>query len=266
MLEPWAFHNKLWKKLPYFLLIERQFLMGATSLFVTSEMERANVFGRVRHPRIEVLPLGCRGARKPDYEQARRLLGWLEGEIVMLFLSRLDPKKGLHLLLDALASRSDPFGAYRLVIVGDGSREYEQRLHEQARALRRLLPPITWIGPVWGESRWRYLQGADVFVLPTYSENFGIAVLEAVHAGTPVLTTTGTPWRDCAEIDGFFIAEPTVGSVAKSIDAVSARLARGWTEQDRERLASWAEDRYSWAKLAIRYEEAYRRALIRENS
>jgi glycosyltransferase involved in cell wall biosynthesis len=260
MLEPWAWHHRRWKKLPYFHLIEKQMLRQAAALFVTSGMERDHLARVISHPRVEVLPLGCRDVRGPEREVARQALGWGADRRVMLFLSRVDPKKGLHLLLDALAQRPEMRERWRLVVVGDGPSEYRRQLEEQAARNEAALPLIDWVGPVWGDRRWPYLQGADLFCLPTHSENFGIAVLESFHVGTPVLTTTGTPWIEFQQRDGVFIAEPTVSALRDVLGKVDCRLDQQWTEDSRHALATWAQEKFSWPQLAGQYQAAYQRS------
>lgn len=260
MLEPWAFRNRRWKKLPYFWIVERRFLLSARALFVTSELEAEHLELVIRHPVVKVLPLGCRDRRGPGYEAARRLFGWRPDERVMLFLSRIDPKKGLDLLLPALARHEGGWNGWKLMVVGDGDSDYLNSLKKLAGRLDKGLPKVVWIGPVWGADRWPYLQGADLFCLPTHSENFGIAVLESLHVGTPVLTTDQTPWKDNAGDEGFFIVSPEVDSIVAGLARAVDRLANGWTGLDRERLAAWAEARFSWDNLAGSYIEAYEAA------
>jgi len=143
------------------------------------------------------------------------------------------------------------------VIVGDGPPAYRQLLEEQIERLSGSLPPITWAGPLWGAARWPYLQGADMFCLPTHSENFGIAVLEALGVGTPVLTTTQTPWVDLRSMDGIFITEPETTSIQQGLERANQRISSGWSQQDRHQLASWASANFSWPSLAPKYLDFY---------
>lgn len=261
MLEPWAFRNRWWKKLPYFRFVERRFLMGAASLFVTSTMERDHLRRLLLHPRVEVLPLGCRDPQTPAYEASRRLLGWGADERVMLFLSRVDPKKGLHLLFDALAGLGSAASQWKLIVVGDGPRKYRQELGLKQQQWGKALPSIKWVGGVWGHDRWKYLQAADLFCLPTHSENFGIAVLESMLVGTPVITTDQTPWRDFREVPGVSICSPNVPSLTSEL-AKAIGLAEEWVESDRIALADWARTRFSWDSLTNQYVSAYHEAAM----
>lgn len=256
MLEPWAIRHKWWKKLPYWFAIERRFLLSAASLVATAPQEEARIRTLCKgHPAI-TLPLGLTGTARPRYREARAELGWAEGEPVLLYLSRLHVKKGLHLLLEALVDLPLPPGT-RLAVVGEGEPAYVRRVRAFAKAQAAALPAIAWVGGVWGDARWAYFQGADLFCLPTHSENFGLAVLEALQVGTPVLTTDATPWKTQLAGRGF-IAQPTVKSLRKTLREALAKMPLS-----RENIASWAWSEFDWATLAPRYVRFYRDMLTR---
>jgi glycosyltransferase involved in cell wall biosynthesis len=255
MLEPWAWRHKWWKKWPYYLAVEKRMLRGAAALLATGDQEAARLRERLPGQRVETLPLGLTGTARPDYETARAQIGWTPGERVLLFLSRLHPKKGLELLLEALAAQ--PLGPpLRLVVVGDGDAEYVRTLKTHAARLATRLPRVDWIGPVWGDARWPYFQGADLFCLPTYSENFGLAVLEALQVGTPVLTTRATPWGSQLQPPRGLICDPQRASVAEAL--------RTWLTQPatppalRNEIAEWAHARFAWENLTPAYLALYR--------
>jgi glycosyltransferase involved in cell wall biosynthesis len=255
MLEPWAWQHKWWKKWPYYLAVEKRLLRGAAALLATGEQEAARLRERLPGQRVETLPLGLTGEARPDYDTARARLGWSADERVLLFLSRLHPKKGLELLLEALAA--EPLAAsLRLVVVGDGAFDYVQSLKALATRLANRLPRIDWLGPVWGDARWLYFQGADLFCLPTYSENFGLAVVEALQVGTPALTTRSTPWGDQLTPPRGFICDPEQAGVAEAL--------RKWLAQPditaavRQEIAEWAHARFAWENLTPSYLALYR--------
>ncbi|MGE9271130.1 MAG: glycosyltransferase [Verrucomicrobiales bacterium] len=258
MLEPWAFRHRAWKKRPFFSLLGRPMIEAAEAVVVTSEMEGEHVAKLVTAKHVEVLPLGCRDTQKVDYQAARSLLGWNEDEPVLVFLSRIDEKKGLDFLLKGLAAAAS--SDVKLVVVGSGHEPYVDGLKQLAKELKLR---VEWVGPVWGADRWPYLQGADAFCLTTHSENFGIAVLEAMHVGTPVLTTEGTPWRDHRDREGVWICQPEVNSIRDSLTRLLAKR-EDWGNQARESLASWAEQEFSWPSLAPRYLEMYEKVRRKE--
>ena len=255
MLEPWAWRHKWWKKWPYFQLVEKAHLRRATLVLATCEAEAQRLRARLPEARVESVPLGMTSDAQPDYAAARAALGWVDGERVLLFLSRLHTKKGLDLLLRALAETAWPQPS-RVVIVGGGEARYVEELRALARRLEGRLPRVDWAGEIWGEARWRYFQGADLFCLPSHSENFGLAVLEACQVGTPALTTRATPWGEWLQGGRGFVGEATVESVQQSLAQFFTEPLR--TAEQRARLAAWAHAEFSWEALAPRYAAIYR--------
>lgn len=262
MLEPWAFRHRRWKKLPYFWLIERRFLKKAKSLFVTSSMEKKHLSYVLHHPNVEIIPLGCRDFQSPDYEASRDQLGWISNERYILFLSRIDVKKGLDMFIQCAANAGVNWSGWNLVVVGDGDPYYVNQLKVLASTLSDRIPKVDWVGPVWGKDRWRYMQGADLFCLPTHSENFGLVILEALHTGTPVLTTDQTPWAEYSEMDGMFISKPDVASLQHTLLSVLKWAEEDWSCDKRHILSNWAINNFSWDNLVHSYLDAYDRSWV----
>jgi len=111
----------------------------------------------------------------------------------ILFLSRVHPKKGIDLLIEAVAQLAA--NALHITIAGEGDAAYVEEL-KQLAIRRKVAHQFHFVGGVYGRMKWELYQQSDLFVLPTYSENFGIVVPEALYTGLPVLTTTGTPWQE----------------------------------------------------------------------
>jgi glycosyltransferase involved in cell wall biosynthesis len=258
MLEPWARRHKWWKKWLYFHLVEKGHLARARGLLATGEPEARRLQKLVPRRRIETLPLGLTSHVHPDYENARRKLDWEPDERVLLFLSRIHVKKGLDLLLAALATMPLPKKT-RLIIVGDGEPAYLHSLRRFVSENAATLPPMEWIGAIWGEVRWPYFQGADLFCLPTHSENFGLAVLEACQVGTPALTTNETPWVDQLSSGRGFIGEPNVASVRRLLTEFFQQPRRD--AKQRSDLADWAHANYDWKNLGPQYAAFYESVL-----
>lgn len=265
MLEPWAWRHKHWKKWPYYQCLERFHLNEADLVVAKSPLEAEHLTEFVSEESIRVLPLAITEDVGPGYESARSQREWSTGEQVLVYLSRLTEKKGLHLLLKSLAALSpDETEGLRLVVVGDGPADYRNRLRRIQDRYAEDLPPIDWEGGVWGDEKWTYLQGADLFCLPTYSENFGVVVLEACQVGTPVLTTTGTPWGFLDDWDSGLIAEPETAALQAAIREY--RTSFYWSAADRRRLASRTRDRFSLSLVGTRYVNLYRQVAAGEYS
>ena len=103
-------------------------------------------------------------------------------------------KKGIEFLLEAVSLLKLQLKGYTITIAGEGDQTYISSLKSKALELG-IDKMVNFCGGVYGEKKWELYRKADVFVLPTYSENFGIVIAESLACGTPVITTIGTPWE-----------------------------------------------------------------------
>ena len=110
----------------------------------------------------------------------------LNQKLLIVFLSRLDHKKGLDRLLSAISALAIERDNFAVVIAGSGEREYEAQVHDLVLA-HGLQEKVIFTGFVQGQDKTDLLRDADVFVLPSYDENFGLAVIEAMAVGVPVV-------------------------------------------------------------------------------
>lgn len=207
MLEPWILaQSPLKKKLGLFLYQSRA-LQTASQLHVTAPMEAQNIKKLGFATKATVIPNGIDQTEilkvKEDYDTKK-----------MIFLSRIHPKKGIELLLQAWKN-SDTQG-WTLEIAGNGDETYIESLIVSAKNIGNVL----FVGPKYGEDKWDFIRSASVMVLPTYSENFGIVVAEALAVGVPVLTTTGTPWKDLETYNCGWWIDLSVANLEKTIKEV----------------------------------------------
>jgi glycosyltransferase involved in cell wall biosynthesis len=170
-------------------LIERRILAGAACVHYTSEAERSEATALGAPGRPVVIPHGI------DLEAFQRLAprGWirrraphLAGRTIILFLSRIDRKKGLDLLLPAFARLRAQQSKIALVIAGDGEAELIGKLKAEATRLG-IDADLYWAGFLDGDEKLGALADADLFVLPSYSENFGLSVVEAMASRLAVV-------------------------------------------------------------------------------
>jgi glycosyltransferase involved in cell wall biosynthesis len=135
----------------------------------------------------------------------------------LLFLSRLDPKKGLDLLIAAFARVRNQHPGALLVIAGDGSPAFVQDLKQQSRRLG-VESAIEWAGFLKDSVKDKAFRQADIFVLPSYSENFGVAVVEAMGAGLPVIVSDQVGLhQEIARAEAGLVTQCTVDSVEQAI-------------------------------------------------
>lgn len=172
-----------------FKLVDQPLLDRAEAVHYTSDMERDEALTLGVKKRPVVLPLGVdlssfREEASPEAFFAAH--PECRGRFVILFLSRLDPKKGLDLLFPAFRQVRERHPEALLVIAGSGSEPYEAELRRMAEAAG-VAEDVVWTGFLGGEAKRSALAAADLFVLPSYAENFGIAVVEALAAGLPLV-------------------------------------------------------------------------------
>lgn len=123
----------------------------------------------------------------------------LAGKKILLFLSRLHEQKGLDLLLAAWQMVREKFPDWQLVIAGDGEPGYLSELQRRISAAS-ISDSVTLVGPVYNDAKWSLFRNSSLFVLPSYSENFGLVVVEALASCLPVITTKGAPWEDLQKV------------------------------------------------------------------
>jgi glycosyltransferase involved in cell wall biosynthesis len=251
MLEPWALRNKPFKKQIGWWTYQRRDLQRADALHATSEQERANMSRlRLRAP-VTVVPNGVDAppaSARSDVLPPRSLL----------FLSRIDRKKGIPMLIEAAAEIAAPMrdSGWRIFIVGPSEPSYVAELRRLMQT-RNVADLFEFRPAVDGVEKWSLLKSAEVMVLPTYSENFGLVIAEALASGTPVLTTTGTPWCDLQTLQCGWWVEPKSAAL---VDAL--REAINLTGEQRRAMgsrgAALVRERFDWPHVAEAMIELYR--------
>jgi glycosyltransferase involved in cell wall biosynthesis len=161
--------------------------LDSVSLFhATAETEYEDIRRLGFKQPVAIIPNGIdlpviENVKKPD-----------EG-YTLLFLSRIHPNKGLDLLLKAWCAVQNEFPKWRLLIAGPDENNHLNDLKRMSNELG--LERVHFIGPIYGVDKWKLMASSDLFVLPSYSENFGMVVAESLAAGTPAIVLKGAPWR-----------------------------------------------------------------------
>ena len=251
MLEPWARRHRRLKKALAWWAYQRRDLASAAVLHATAASEAENLRELGLRAPIAVIPNGVEVPETPAD------LAGLSGRARRaLFLSRVHPKKGLPLLLDAWAEVR-PAG-WELVVVGPDEGGHRAELAAQAARLE--IAEVRFEEAVPDAAKWDLYRGADLFVLPTHSENFGVVVAEALAAGVPALTTVGAPWRELRDHECGWWTEVGVRPIAEALRDATSR-------SDAERAAMGARgralvaERYGWDGIAAQMRDVYEWAL-----
>lgn len=188
MLEPWSLSQKRLKKKLAMSIYQMRDLKDAACIFTTAESEAHHIQDLGVSVPISVIPNGIDTSGYPcrtSYDAVKKQI---------LFLSRIHVKKGLEILIDAYALLKDSFPQWRLLIVGNGDTLYIDGLKNKVAQLG-LAEAIEILPPVFGEDKVKLYQESALFCLPSYSENFGMVIAEAMSCGVPSITTNATPWQ-----------------------------------------------------------------------
>lgn len=236
--------------------IEAPILAHAAAVHFTSEEEAEEARRLVGRLRSAIIPLGLDAPDAASPEAVQRLRQRVGGRRPVLFLSRLDPKKNLESLIEAFARSESLRATCALVVAGDGDPDYRTRCEEQARKAG-VADLIHWLGHVEGDQKAAAFAIAEIFVLPSYSENFGIAAAEAMLAGLPCVLSPGIAITHeahragAAEVGG---PDPASVKIAleRLIENAPLRRLQG------ERARSFAHERYSVAIMTQRLIGLYR--------
>jgi glycosyltransferase involved in cell wall biosynthesis len=258
MAEPWALRHKRWKKSLYLALIESRNLRQAACLHALSRPEIDHLRHLAPWTPICFVPNGVDLCLFDDLP-ARAVLEEehpeLKGKFVLLFFGRLHVKKGLDLLAEALGRVAPAFADLHLMVAGrdDGAwRPFAERIETLELSER-----VTYLGHVGGERARQVWATADAFILPSYSEGFSMAILEALACSLPSLITTACHFPELADAQGTVVVESEVGEIAQGLRDLLER-----TDDERRQLGQngrqLVENQYTWDQQAHRLASVYK--------
>ena len=238
------------RKRVYFKLVDRRLINRAYALHFTAKQEQEKTARLALKAKSVVVPLPF---TKADHAPAANRNG-----ATILFLSRIHPKKGLDLLIPAFEKVSREFPEARLIVAGAGDVAYGTKLHRQI-AERGIAARVSFPGFVEGAAKDELLSACGIFALPSYEENFGIAIIEALAAGMPVVITKGVDtWHDVALYKSGLVAEQNVDGVADALRQLlgDAALRTCMGEAGRRQVA----DLYAPERVGAKLVDLYRAA------
>jgi glycosyltransferase involved in cell wall biosynthesis len=260
LLCEWSLEQSKLRKQIYLNAIERSNLLHCQSLHFTTQQEQTefNLLG-LNIPSF-ILPHGVQiPTQIPAQSQLRKILQIPDRCPILLFMSRIHPKKGLEYLISALGKLKEY--NFALVIAGSGESEYVQQLQDLL-VTQGISDRTHLVGFVKGETKNLYLQGADLFTLTSHSENFGIAAIESLAAGTPVLITDGVAIAPMVQAQN-------IGYVTKlEINAIVATLENFFQNFDdkpfsKQKTQQIIAENYSWQSISAQLATIYQ-AIVNE--
>lgn len=258
MAEPWALRQKAWKKKVYTALVEGKNLRRAACLHALSRPEIGHLRALAPQTPICYIPNGVDPApleNLPDRSVLEEEFPELKDKFVLLFYSRIHVKKGLDLLAQAFARIQADHPQVHLLLAGndDGALgPFLNRIQDDGLTSR-----VTWVGHVSGERARRVWGAADAFILPSYSEGFSMAILEALVCRLPVLITTACHFSELADFEGGIVVDPVVDEVTRGLRDLLER-----SPDQRAALGAagraLVEQKYTWEQQGQRLAEVYR--------
>lgn len=251
MLSGWALRHKGMKKRLAWFSYQKRDLQSAALLHATSAAEAQELRAAGLSSPVAVIP---NGVELPPVSSLPRGATSTDGPRTVLFLSRIHPVKGLLNLVQAW-SQLQPRG-WRVVVAGHDEMNHTAQVRDAVCAAG-VGRDFQFIGPVAASDRWSCYQQADLFILPSHSENFGIVIAEALACGVPVITTTGTPWAGLvAHRSGWWVdvgVEPLRIALHEAL-SLSPEVLQQMGQRGRE----WMEHDFSWQGVARQMIDVYR--------
>jgi glycosyltransferase involved in cell wall biosynthesis len=249
-LSAWALNHSRWKKKLVWALAQGRVVRAAACLHATAENEYRDLRALALGQPICIIPNGIDVPATSALDEPLA-----EGELrTLLYIGRLHVKKGIDRLLRAWAAIARERPDWCLRIVGPDDGGHEAQLRGLAATLRA--PRVTFAAAVYGECKRAQYRRADLHVLPSHSENFGMTVAESLANGTPVITTHGTPWSGLErEACGWWIELGVDPLVAALLHATA--LERNELLRLGERGRRWMTRDFSWDTVAEQMAAVY---------
>ena len=247
MLRPWALNHKKWKKKLAWWLYQRRQLLAANLLHATCVEERVELQAILPNSKIAIVPIGV------DVPQQIEPLTHPSGKRVMLFMGRLHPVKGLMNLVSAIDQLRPQ--DWCCVLAGPDEGGFRAELEAEIDSLG-LTDWFIFTGAVSGTAKEDLFRQASLFVLPSFTENFGVVVPEALSYGCPVLTTTATPWSALSQQGCGWSIEVGVDPLVQQLGAAMALPAA--TLGDMGSLGrDYVQKTFAWPAVAAQFNALY---------
>ena len=264
-LHPWKLRHKRLRKWLYGVLFESRILRNAAGIHTESEEDRRDVLRYIHHETVFVVPSGAfpQVIRAPvSHLRVADMWPELANRRFILYLARLDVNKGVDMLLRAFASATPWTLGWKLLIAGPDAANIERDLRHLSDVLG-IGDHVVWGGMLSEDAKRLALQQCGLYVLPSLSENFGIAILEALLCGKPVITTTSTPWRCIDEAGAGMVVEPNAQALSLAIAHMCGRSEEELAVMGR--VSRSIGDQYSWDNVAVQMIQVYEGIASQDN-
>ena len=257
MLEPWSLNYKSFKKKLAWKIYQYKAIKSAKVLHATSLQEAKNLKELNIDLPIAIIPNGIDIPNHNDKKKIHNLsdLGICDdGRKIILSLGRIHPKKGLINLLEAWKESKFLFKEWRLIIAGFPEINY-LKLLEDFVLKENISSSVDIIGPQIGKDLENIYSNSKIFILPTFSENFGLVVAEALSYGLPVITTQGAPWAALKDENAGWWCKPNKQDLINTLHKVSQLNNSEYNLMSKNAME--LSKKYSWKCLSSSYIKLY---------
>ncbi len=261
MLEPWALNYKSWKKRFFFSLMEKPALNRASAIQMLASKEAINTRNLNLKAPLVIVPNGIRYQDfqcLPDKEIFYEQFPDVRDKSILLFLGRIDPKKGLDLLATAFAKVHSQFPQTHLIIAGPdniGFMPTARSFFEKASCLNA----VTFTGMLTGVMKYAALSAANIYVAPSYSEGFSMSILEGMASGLPSVITTNCNFPEAAKAKAAYVVDINADEIAQAL--IQCLKAPQQSQVMGNRARQFILENYTWEKIAGNLIEIYQAIL-----
>lgn len=242
------------KKFIFYILFQRSVLKKVDLIHVTSadEMKDVRNFGLTQP--ITIIPNGI-DIHKIKYKKDNK-------KFKLIYLGRIHPKKGIENAVKAWSAVANDFPNWTFEIAGEGDKKYEKKI--KSFISKSKSSTVKFIGPIYGEEKIKFIQTSDVLIMPSYNENFGMVVAEALANNTPVICGKNTPWSDVSLKNCGWHIPNDFKSIEKTfLEVFSKSKIDLFNKGKNGRL--WMKESYSWGEVAKKMILSYEWLLSNKN-
>ena len=254
VFDPVRLKHRKWKKLPALKLWELPICRRANSLIALTEYEQSTYRKLGLTNDIQVIPNGIDLPKKKIVEWKFPKIQLKYNDKVVLFLSRLHPSKGADLAIEAFCQVKKVVPNVKLIVAGPDEYGIQNKLSGYVKNAH-CEDSIFFTGPVSGDKKEALLNRADLFILPTESEGFSMAILEAMSHSCAILTTHGAHFPEIETENAGIISERNVQELSKNLAKILAPPYLMNTMANNARRLT--QERYTWDYIVLRFERLY---------
>lgn len=248
-LDPWAFHHHSFRKRIVWLAGQKANFLASSCIHATADQEYGFIRELGLKPPVAIIPNGV--DIPPLYQSMEETLRFRQ----LLFLARVHAKKGVDILLRSWRNVQDRFGDWELRIVGPDDRGYLPQMRKLAASLgaRR----VTFTGWIPEKEKTACLRRAELYVLPTHGENWGVSIADALAHGLPAIVGKGAPWSGLETHQCGWWIDNTVESVTECLKIAMALPAEELKLRG-SRGRAWMAREFPWTRAAEMMNGTYR--------